>query len=137
MDFAKLLFFILIIGFAIFKELGSSAKKEKAARMRERKPVPPMPLASAYASASTAISPADASVPPKPYSYPMPPAQSAKPENASTAPVFEEGMRVTADIPPMAPNTPSVNRESVVPDLSDPANLRAAIIFSEILAPKF
>lgn len=137
MDFAKLLFFILIIGFAIFKELGSSAKKEKAARMRERKHVPPMPSASAYASASTAISPADAPVPPKPYSNPMPPTPPAMHESASTAPVFEEGMRVTADIPPMTPNTPSVNRGSVVPDLSDPANLRAAIIFSEILAPKF
>ncbi len=137
MDFAKLLFFILIIGFAIFKELGSSAKKEKAARKQERRPVPPMPSASAYALASTAMSPANVPVPPKPYRNPVPPVPPAKPENASPAPVFEEGMRVTADITPMSPTTPSVNRESTVPDLSNPANLRAAIIFSEILAPKF
>lgn len=135
MDIAKILFFVLIIGFAIIKELGSSAKKEKAAGRPARRPVPPVPSASAIVSAASAV--AQVGVPPRP-GKPRPPeppkAPSAPPAHN---PVLEEGMRVTVDIPPMQPNLPAGDEKTSLPDLSDPANLRAAVIFSEILAPKF
>ena len=126
MDIAKILFFALIIGFAIVKELGSSAKKEKSAGARPSRPVPPVPSASAQI---------DVPVPRRPHRKPKPPKAPVMPP--PPAPEFEEGQRVTADLPPMQPNTSSDDQKISVPDLSDPANLRAAIVFSEILNPKF